>query len=81
MYVNVLNSIHILLTHNKDSTVMDKIKVGQLLSLEWKLGVALKSKNCTKINSPFVTIQMVTLDSMNKKSSWCFELTIPEFKV
>lgn len=60
---------------------MDKIKVGQLLSMEWKLGVALKSKNCAKLNSPFVTLHMTTMDSAMKKTSWCFELTIPEFKV
>lgn len=61
--------------------IEDKIKIGQLISLEWKLGVAIKSKDSPELNTPFVTIFMKTADSNNIKSSHCFELNLQEFKV
>jgi len=55
--------------------------VGQLLDFEWKLGVAVESNNCKKLNAPFVSILLRTLDDNGKVVSHAFELSFPEFQV
>lgn len=54
--------------------------VGQLLDFEWKLGVAVESNNCKKLNAPFVSILLRTLDDNGKVVSHAFELSFPEFQ-
>lgn len=51
------------------------------MSLDWKLGVALKSNKCSSLNSAFVTVFLKMINANNEVSSHSFEMTIPEFQV
>lgn len=51
------------------------------MSLDWKLGVALKSNKCSALNSAFVTVFLKMINANNEVSSHSFEMTIPEFQV
>lgn len=59
----------------------DTFRIGHLLSLDWKLGVALKSNKCSSLNAAFVTVFLKTANANNEVSSHSFEMTIPEFQV
>jgi hypothetical protein len=59
----------------------DTFKIGHLLSLDWKLGVALKSNKCSALNAAFVTVFLKTANANGELASHSFEMTIPEFQV
>lgn len=59
----------------------ESFKIGTLLSLDWKLGIALKSNKCSALNAAFVTVFLKTVNANNEVSSHSFEMTIPEFQV
>ncbi len=55
--------------------------IGQLVDMDWKLGVAVESSNCKKLNYPFISVLLRTLDSNGKLQCHSFEMSIPEFQV
>jgi len=55
------------------------LNVGKLISLEWKLGVAISSSQYKSINAPFVTILLKVSDNNDVITSHSFELTAGEF--
>ena len=55
--------------------------VGQLLGLDWKLGVSLSASSCPKLQSPFVTLRIRTRDGSGVLQTKCVELTLDEFNV
>jgi hypothetical protein len=58
----------------------DALSIGKLLSLDWKLGVSVKSNHCDNLAAPFVTIFIKVADGNDKISAHSFELTISEFQ-
>ena len=60
---------------------MSTFSVGQLIDIEWRLGVAVKSSDCKALNSPFVSVLMRVQDSDKKIAQHTFELTLAEFQV
>lgn len=70
------------LSQESSTPKMEKIKplkIGQLISMDWKLGVTTKSNHCKNLNTPFVTISLRISDSDEKITTHSFELSIPEF--
>jgi len=66
---------------NEDDNNKEKgIEIGQLISLEWKVGVSTSSNTCRNLNTPFVSIFLRVRNSDHSVQSSSFELTIPEFK-
>jgi len=62
---------------------MDQVKatlnIGKLVSMEWKLGVAISSSQYNSVNAPFVTLLLKVSDSNNAITAHSFELTGGEF--
>ncbi|KAJ8256096.1 hypothetical protein COCON_G00199600 [Conger conger] len=56
------------------------LSVGQLVDVQWKLGMAISSDSCRSLNSPFVTLLLKVADSSGQISSKSFEMTIPQFQ-
>ena len=65
----------------KDSSESTIFNVGQLLGLDWKLGVSLSASTCPKLQSPFVSLRMRTQDGSGTLQTKCLELTLDEFNV
>lgn len=57
-----------------------QLKVGHLLSMDWKFGVAVKSSHCVRLNSPFVTLLLRVVDINGATSSHSLELSLSEFQ-
>ena len=57
------------------------LSVGELIGIEWKLGVSVQSDSDQDLNAPFVSVLIRTRDSNGKPCSSSFELTIKEFQV
>jgi len=55
------------------------LNVGKLVSLEWKLGVAISSSQFNSVNAPFVTLLLKVSDNNNAITSHSFELSASEF--
>lgn len=59
----------------------DVFRIGQLVDMEWRLGVAVKSSNCKALNTPFVSVLLRVQDSDKKIQTHTLELTLAEFQV
>lgn len=55
------------------------LHIGELRSLEWKLGVTVASSSCSALNSPFVSMVARVADPDGRIASRAFELTVSEF--
>jgi hypothetical protein len=60
---------------------IETFKIGSLVDLEWRLGVAVKGSNCKNLGTPFVTVLIKVADSDKKIETHSFELTLSEFQV
>ncbi|XP_053560903.1 COMM domain-containing protein 6 [Bombina bombina] len=58
----------------------DLVPVGQLVDIQWKVGMAVSSDSCRSLNHPYVTLALKVVDYTGKITSKVFELTIPEFQ-
>ncbi|XP_067842633.1 COMM domain-containing protein 6 isoform X2 [Heptranchias perlo] len=56
------------------------LTVGQLVDLQWKLGMAVSSDSCRSLNYPYVTMMLKVADSSGEIISRSFEMTIPQFQ-
>ncbi|KAL4230715.1 COMM domain-containing protein 6 [Mactra antiquata] len=54
--------------------------VGQLLDIQWKVGVAMCSDHCKQLNSPFVTLVLTVSDTRGNIKSHTLELTMEQFR-
>ncbi|XP_028655440.1 COMM domain-containing protein 6 isoform X1 [Erpetoichthys calabaricus] len=54
--------------------------VGQLVDLQWKLGMAVTSDTCRSLNYPYVCMTMKIASSSGHITSKSFEMTIPQFQ-
>ncbi|KAG5833113.1 COMM domain-containing protein 6 [Anguilla anguilla] len=60
--------------------VQSMITVGQLVDLQWKLGISISSDSCRSLNSPYVTLLLKTADTSGQVSCKSFEMTISQFQ-
>ncbi|XP_071786359.1 COMM domain-containing protein 6-like [Asterias amurensis] len=56
------------------------LSVGQLVDMQWKLGVAMTSDSCRSLNSTFVVMAIKVADPSGKVTTRSFEMTVAEFK-
>ncbi|XP_041055434.1 COMM domain-containing protein 6 isoform X1 [Carcharodon carcharias] len=56
------------------------LTVGQLVDLQWKLGMAVSSDSCRSLNHPYVTMMLKVADPTGEIISRSFEMTIPQFQ-
>ncbi|KNC47112.1 COMM domain-containing protein 6 [Thecamonas trahens ATCC 50062] len=61
-----------------DATAKE-IHVGELLSLDWKVGVSVASSTCSSLNTPFVTLLVRVADADGVITSRACELSIAQF--
>ncbi|XP_030642988.1 COMM domain-containing protein 6 [Chanos chanos] len=54
--------------------------IGQLVDLQWKLGMAVSSDTCRSLNSPYVSLVLKIADTSGEISYKSFEMTIPQFQ-
>ncbi|TSV41653.1 COMM domain-containing protein 6 [Bagarius yarrelli] len=55
--------------------------IGQLVDLQWKLGMAVSSDTCRSLNSPYISILIKIADTSGEISYKSFEMTVPQFQV
>lgn len=55
--------------------------IGQLVSLDWKLGVSISSSQCQNLMTPFVTLTFRVVDANGSVTTQEIELTYSEFQV
>lgn len=56
------------------------LSVGQLVDMQWKLGMAVSSDTCRSLNSPYVTLLLKIAKPSGQIIQRAFELTIPQFQ-
>ena len=54
--------------------------VGQLVSVDWKIGVAMASSHCDRLATPFVRLVFDVADANGAVTARTVELTYAEFK-
>jgi len=64
----------------QSSPIKQLLNIGQLVDIQWKIGVSFQSSVCKNLNSPYVSVLVITADSNGHLSTHSFELTIPEFQ-
>ncbi|XP_067419336.1 COMM domain-containing protein 6 isoform X2 [Emydura macquarii macquarii] len=55
--------------------------VGQIIDIQWKLGMAVSSDSCRSLKYPYVTMTLKVANSSGQIMSKSFEMTIPQFQV
>ncbi|XP_018599053.1 COMM domain-containing protein 6 [Scleropages formosus] len=56
------------------------MSVGQLVDVQWKLGMAVSSDSCRSLNSPYVSMLLKIAETSGQISTKCFEMTVPQFQ-
>ena len=56
-------------------------QLGRLFDLQWKLGVAVSSSNCSNLSAPFVALSYKISDSNGQAQGYAMELSFSEFQV
>eukprot|EP00455_Lapot_gusevi_P045860 TRINITY_DN5931_c0_g2_i1.p1 TRINITY_DN5931_c0_g2~~TRINITY_DN5931_c0_g2_i1.p1 ORF type:complete len:233 (-),score=67.77 TRINITY_DN5931_c0_g2_i1:118-759(-) len=62
------------------AALQQTLQLGRVLSLDWKLGVAVASADCAVLHAPFVTILLKVADTNGEVTSHCFDLSLPQFQ-
>lgn len=60
--------------------VQATLSIGQLVDLQWKLGMAVSSDTCRSLNSPYVSLLLRIAEPSGHVSQRSFELTVPQFQ-
>ncbi|TFK01643.1 COMM domain-containing protein 6 [Platysternon megacephalum] len=55
--------------------------VGQIIDIQWKLGMAVSSDSCRSLKYPYVTMTLKVAEPSGQIMSKSFEMTIPQFQV
>ena len=53
----------------------------QLVSMNWKLGVAMSSSSCRSLSTPYISLQLRMSESAGTTQLHSIEMTVPEFQV
>ncbi|XP_051882076.1 LOW QUALITY PROTEIN: COMM domain-containing protein 6 [Pristis pectinata] len=56
------------------------LTVGQLVDLQWKLGLVVSSDSCRSLNYPYVTMVLKVADPSGEVIRRSFEMTVPQFQ-
>lgn len=56
------------------------LSIGQLVDMQWKLGMAVSSDTCRSLNSPFVCLLLKIVEPSGQICQRSFEMTIPQFQ-
>ncbi|KAK0154432.1 COMM domain-containing protein 6 [Merluccius polli] len=56
------------------------LSIGQLVDMQWKLGMAVSCDTCRSLNSPFVSVLLKIAEPSGQISQKSFEMTIPQFQ-
>ncbi|MED6248798.1 hypothetical protein ATANTOWER_005240 [Ataeniobius toweri] len=56
------------------------LSIGQLVDMQWKLGMAVSSDTCRSLNSPFVSLLLKIVEPSGQICQRAFEMTIPQFQ-
>ncbi|CAL8370468.1 unnamed protein product [Arctogadus glacialis] len=67
------------LVHSQQE-VQALLSIGQLVDMQWKLGMAVSSDTCRSLNSPFVSVLLKIVEPSGQISQKSFEMTIPQFQ-
>ncbi|XP_019380766.1 PREDICTED: COMM domain-containing protein 6 [Gavialis gangeticus] len=54
--------------------------VGQLIDIQWKLGMAVSSDSCRSLKYPYVTMTLKVAEPSGQITSKSFEMTMPQFQ-
>ncbi|KAB5576898.1 hypothetical protein PHYPO_G00203810 [Pangasianodon hypophthalmus] len=54
--------------------------IGQLVDIQWKLGIAVSSDTCRSFNSPYISVLMKIADTSGEISYKSFEMTVLQFQ-
>ncbi|XP_069746652.1 COMM domain-containing protein 6 isoform X2 [Narcine bancroftii] len=57
------------------------LTVGELVDLQWKLGMAVSSDSCRSLNYPYVTMVLKVADPSGEIIRRSFEMTVPQFQL
>ncbi|XP_047456098.1 COMM domain-containing protein 6 isoform X1 [Mugil cephalus] len=67
------------LVHSQQE-VQDMLSIGQLVDMQWRLGMAVTSDTCRSLNSPYVCLLLKIAEPSGQIYQRCFEMTIPQFQ-
>ncbi|XP_026151428.1 COMM domain-containing protein 6 [Mastacembelus armatus] len=56
------------------------LSIGQLVDIQWKLGMAVSSDTCRSLNSPYVSLLLKIVEPSGHICQRSFEMTIPQFQ-
>lgn len=56
------------------------LSIGQLVDMQWRLGMAVSSDTCRSLNSPYVTLLLKIVEPSGQICHRSFEMTIPQFQ-
>jgi len=56
------------------------LRLGQLMGLDWKLGVGISSSHCRALNSPFVSLVLRVAEPDGRVTAHALELTLAQFQ-
>ncbi|XP_056145815.1 COMM domain-containing protein 6 isoform X2 [Lampris incognitus] len=56
------------------------LSIGQIVDIQWKLGMAVSADSCRSLNSPYVCLLLRTVDLSGQIWRRSFEMTIPQFQ-
>ncbi|XP_008280207.1 COMM domain-containing protein 6 [Stegastes partitus] len=65
---------------NAQQEVQAMLSIGQLVDMQWKLGMAVSSDTCRSLNSPYVTLLLKIVEPSGQIRQRSFEMTIPQFQ-
>ncbi|XP_062313660.1 COMM domain-containing protein 6 [Osmerus eperlanus] len=54
--------------------------IGQLVDMQWKLGMAVSSDTCRSLNSPYVSLLLKLANTSGLITQRSFEMTVPQFQ-
>ncbi|XP_053869229.1 COMM domain-containing protein 6 [Malaclemys terrapin pileata] len=54
--------------------------VGQIIDIQWKLGMAVSSDSCRSLKYPYVTMTLKVAEPSGQIMSKSFEMTVPQFQ-
>ncbi|XP_067266235.1 COMM domain-containing protein 6 [Chanodichthys erythropterus] len=60
--------------------VLTMASIGQLVDIQWKLGMAVSSDTCRSLNSSFISVLMKIADTSGEVSYKSFEMTVQQFQ-
>lgn len=60
--------------------MLSMASIGQLIDMQWKLGMAVSSDSCRSLNSPFISVLLKYMDTSGEMSYKSFEMTVQQFQ-